>query len=204
MEHVSDSKKIKRVDKWVNYIVHHTYVKTAVFIIAMFEATISPILPEVVVAGILTYRKDISWKLLSLVSALGSVTGVSILYFLGKFLYRTHEVYFDTFLDGGGRIATYTQEILTQNTFVAMFLASFTPLPDRIFALLSGVLSLPFITVIIAFFLARLLRVGIFAYFSHRFGDRARAYILKHTRNATIVLLAIIVGYVLYRIRGIL
>lgn len=207
MEHVSDNKPIKpikRIDKWVSYVVHHAYVKTAVFIVAFLEATISPLVPEIVVAAVLTYRKDISWKLLSLVSALGSITGVTVLHLLGRFLYKTHEVYFDTFFDNGGRIATYTQDILSQNTFVAMFLASFTPLPDRIFSFLSGVLSLPFLLVILAFFCGRLLRVGIIAYFSHRFGDNARAYILKHTKRVTIILLLVIAAYVIYRIACIL
>ncbi len=203
MEHVSANKKAKRIDRWVAYVVHHTYVKTAIFIIAVFEATISPFLPEIVVAAVLTYRKDISWKLLSLVSALGSITGVTILHILGKFLYKTHEGYFDHLLDTG-HFAQYTQEILTQNTFVVMFLASFTPLPDRVFAFLSGVLSLPYGLVIIAFFLARLLRVGIIAYFSYKFGDNARAYILKHTKRAGIVIAVVVVIYILFRIKGIL
>lgn len=203
MEHVSDNKKVKRLDKWVAYIVHHSHVKIAVFLVAMLEATISPFLPEIVVAAVLTYRKDISWKLLSLVSALGSITGVSILYVLGKFLYKTNEVTFDRILDGA-RFAIYTQEILSQNAFMAMFLASFTPLPDRVFSFLSGVLSLPFFVVIAAFFCGRLLRVGIVAYFSHKFGDEARVYILKHTRRVVIILGAIILGYILFRIRGIL
>lgn len=207
MEHVSDNKSIKpikRIDKWVSYVVHHAYVKTAVFTVAFLEATISPLVPEIVVAAVLTYRKDISWKLLSLVSALGSITGVTTLYILGKFLYKTHEIYFDNFFDSGGRIATYTQDILSQNTFVAMFLASFTPLPDRIFSFLSGVLSLPFPIVVIAFFCGRLLRVGIVAYFSYRFGDNARTYILKHTKRVTIVLAVVIAAYVLYKIACIL
>lgn len=203
MEHVSANKKIKRVDKWVAYVVHHTYVKTAIYIVAVLEATISPFIPEIVVAAVLTYRKDLSWKILSLVSALGSVTGVSILYFLGKFLYKTHESYFNTILDGG-RFAQYTQDILAQNTFVAMFLASFTPLPDRVFSFLSGVLSLPFLVVVTAFFLGRLLRVGIVAYFSYKLGDEARAYILKHTRTATIILVVFIALYALIKIKGIL
>jgi membrane protein YqaA with SNARE-associated domain len=203
MEPDLSSTKIKTFDKWVKYIIHHSYIKTAVFFIAMLEATVSPFLPEIVVAAALTYRKELSWKLLSLVSALGSVTGVTILHFLGRFLYKSHETYFNNLLDGG-HFAQYTQDILTQNLFVAMFFASFTPLPDRVFAFLSGVLSLSLPVVLIAFFLARLIRVGIVAYFSHRFGNNARTYILKHTRRATIILVIVIVGYVLFRIKGIL
>lgn len=200
MESTSQPRKIKIIDKCIKYIINHTYIKTTIFIVAVLEAVFLPLLPEVVIAGILTYRKNLSWKLLSIISALGSVTGITILYLLGKFLYTTNEIYFDLILNGGGKIATYTQDILSQNTFVAMFLASFTPLPDRVLILFSGVLALPFLLVISAFFLARLLRVGVVAYFSYKFGDRARIYILKHTRRVTITLVVFLVLYILYKI----
>ena len=200
MESTSKPRKIKIIDKCIKYIINHTYIKTTIFIVAVLEAVFLPLLPEVVIAGILTYRKNLSWKLLSIISALGSVTGITILYLLGKFLYTTNEIYFDLILNGGGKIATYTQDILSQNTFVAMFLASFTPLPDRVLILFSGVLALPFLLVISAFFLARLLRVGVVAYFSYKFGDRARIYILKHTRRVTITLVVFLVLYILYKI----
>ena len=200
MESTSHPRKIKIIDKCIKYIINHTYIKTTIFIVAVLEAVFLPLLPEVVIAGILTYRKNLSWKLLSIISALGSVTGITILYLLGKFLYTTNEIYFDLILNGGGKIATYTQDILSQNTFVAMFLASFTPLPDRVLILFSGVLALPFLLVISAFFLARLLRVGVVAYFSYKFGDRARMYILKHTRRVTITLVVFLMLYILYKI----
>ena len=188
------------IDRCIKYVIHHTYIKTTIFIVAVLEATISPILPEIVVAGVLTYRKNVSWKLLSLISALGSVTGVTILYLFGKFLYKTNEIWFNSILNGGGRISAYTQDILTQNTFITMFLAPFTPLPDKVFSLLSGVLVLPFFIVILAFFSARLLRVGVVAYFSYTFGSDARVYILKHTRRFTISLVVVLIIYILYKI----
>lgn len=203
MEHISDKqliKPIKRIDKLVSYIINHAYIKTSVFIVAFLEGIILPFVPEIVVATVLTYRKDISWKLLSLISALGSISGLTVLYLLGKFLYKTNEIYFDTFLDNGGRVATYAQDILSQNTFIAMFLACFTPLPDRLLAFLSGVLSMSFLIVVSAFFCGRLLRVGIVAYFSYKFGNEARAYILKHTKRATVTIILTFIAYLVYKI----
>ncbi|MDB5259882.1 MAG: lipoprotein [Candidatus Nomurabacteria bacterium] len=192
------AKPLGRIDRWIKYIVHHAWIKTAVFIVALLEATISPLLPEIIVAAVLTYRKDVSWKVLSLISALGSATGVAILYLVGKFLYNLYKSFFDSWL-GGATISHYTDIILHQNTFISMFLAAFTPLPDRIFAFLSGLLSLNFIVVIIAFFLGRLIRVGIVAYFSYKFGDEARVYILKHTKRAILILGGLILLYIAYK-----
>lgn len=203
MEQDLINKKVKRIDRLVSYIVHHAWIKTAVFIVAFLEATITPILPEIVVAGILTYRKDISWRILSVVSACGSTLGVSVVYLAGKYLYRSYQTIFDNIFSGTS-IASYTEQVINQNTFVTMFLAAFTPLPDRIFAFLSGVFYLSFIIVIVAFFCGRLLRVGIVAYFSYHFGDKAKYYILKHTKNFTVVILVICLLYVFLRIKGII
>lgn len=195
-------KEVGRIDKWIKYIATRSWIKRGVFFVAMLEATISPILPELVVAAVLSYRKDISWKVLSVISALGSVTGAGILYFLGKFLYRTYETFFDTWL--GTSLGGVTETLLSENTFISVFSAAFTPLPDRIFAFLSGVFSLSLPLVLVAFFLGRLIRVGIVAYFSYHFGDEARAYILKHTRRVTVIGITLLILYILFRSRGIL
>lgn len=190
-------KKVKRIDRWVEYVATRTWIRRGLFIVAVLEATISPLLPELVVAAILSYRKDISWKVLSFISALGSATGASILYLLGKFLYKANEAFFENIL--GGALGTYTQNLLGHNTFVSVFLAAFTPLPDRIFAFLSGVLSLSFPIVFLAFFLGRVIRVSIVAFFSYHFGDEARRYILKHTRQVTLGLIVLIALYILFK-----
>jgi len=190
------------IDRWIAYVATRSWIRTGVYIVAVLETTISPLLPELVVAAVLSYRKDISWKLLSFISALGSATGASILYLVGKYLYRTHEVFFEKIL--GGALGVYTENLFQYNTFVSMFLAAFTPLPDRIFAFLSGVFSLSFPVVIFAFFVGRYIRVGIVAYFSYEYGDEARAYILKHTKLATGVVAILILLYIGLKYFGIL
>jgi membrane protein YqaA with SNARE-associated domain len=202
MEQDFVSKEATRIDKWIKYVATRTWIRSGVFIIALLEATISPVLPELVVAAVLSYRKDISWKVLSFFSALGSASGVAILYIAGKYLYKAHEMFFDKFL--GGTLGTYTQQLFTHNTFVTMFIAAFTPLPDRIFAFLSGVFSLSFPVVLLAFFIGRYIRVGIVAYFSYHFGDEARGYILKHTKTATIIVGVLVVLYFVGKNLGIL
>lgn len=201
MEH-SYTSEVKRVDKWIAYIATRTWIRTGVYVAALLEATISPLLPELVVAAVLSYRKDISWKVLSFISALGSVTGAAILYIAGRYLYHTHQLFFNSLL--GGSFGSYVETIFSHNVFVSMFLAAFTPLPDRVFAFLGGVLSLPFMAVLLAFFVGRYIRVAIVAYFSYHYGDEARHYILKHTKQATIVLLLLISVYIFIRVSGIL
>ena len=203
MEQDFVDKEARKIDRFIKYVATRTWIKTGIFFVALLEATISPVLPELVVATVLSYRKDISWKLLSFISALGSTAGAALLYLLGKYLYRTHESWFQNIFDSS-LIATYTENLFSHNAFVSMFLAAFTPLPDRIFATLSGVFLLPFLVVVTAFFLGRLIRVGIIAYFSYEFGDEARHYILKHTKLVTVVIVVLVVVYILMKMQGIL
>ena len=201
MEHASASKTlekdVKKIDKWIAYIATRSWVKSGVYVVAILETTISPLLPELVVAAVLSYRKDISWKLLSIISALGSATGAALLYVSGKFLYAHNQSFFDGVF--GSHLGTYSEKLLEHNTFISMFLAAFTPLPDRVFAFLSGLFSLPFIVVVSAFFLGRLIRVCIVAYLSYEYGDEAREYILKHTKRAIIIVVVAIAAYIIYK-----
>lgn len=196
------TKEAKRIDKWIAYVATHAWARSLVFIAAFLEGTISPLPPELAVAAVLSYRKDISWKMLSVISATGSAVGLSVLYLLGKYAYKTHGAFFKLIL-GSTPLGAYTESLFSHNTFVSMFFSTFTPLLDRVFAVLSGVFSLSLVVVFVAFFLGRLIRVGIVAYFSQAFGQDARRYILKHTRIAAIVvmlLLAIYIGLKYYAI----
>lgn len=194
---------VHRIDRWVKYVATRTWIRTGIFVVAFLETTISPLLPELVVAAVLSYRKDISWKLLSVISAAGSALGAASLYLAGKYVYTANQAWFATIFDTSV-IAHYAERVVTGNAFVTIFLAAFTPLPDRIFAFLSGVFALPFVVVVVAFFCGRLIRVGIVAYFSYHFGDEARHYILKHTKRATYTVGGLIALYVLLKVQGIL
>ncbi len=202
MEQDFVKREVKMLDRWIAYIATRSWIRTGVYIVAVLETTVSPLLPELVVAAVLSYRKDISWKLLSLISALGSATGAGILYIFGKYLYKAHAAFFEKIL--GGALGVYTENLFHYNTFVSMFLAAFTPLPDRIFAFLSGVFSLSFPVVVAAFFIGRYIRVGIVAYFSYHFGDEARHYILKHTRKVACVIVVLLCLYIAFKHFGIL
>jgi membrane protein YqaA with SNARE-associated domain len=169
------------------------------FIVAFFEATISPLLPELFLLIVLAYRKNISWLLLSIVSALGSASGALTMFFLGKTFYSTYGKTIITYL-GGDSIAEKARELFISNAFAAQFFASLTPLPDRVFSLLAGAfLVSPFI-IFIATFCGRLVRVIPFAYLSYEYGDEARDYMKKHQKTAWIGIALCIVFYFCYKL----
>lgn len=169
------------------------------FFVAFFEATISPLLPEAFLLVVLAYRKDISWKLLSLVSSFGSSCGALMMYIVGAKLYGTYGDTVLAFLHGE-TVAHSAKVLFAENAFTAQFFAALTPLPDRVFSFLAGAfLVSPFI-IFVATFLGRFVRVAPIAYLSYEYGDEARVYIKKHTRNVSIAVVAGIVCYVSYKL----
>ncbi len=169
------------------------------FVLAFLEQSISPILPEAYIALILSYRKDISWRFLSFVSACGSTTGSLVTYTLGYFLYASYGEKLVVAL-GWETVFEKAKILFADNVFIAQFLATLTPLPDRVFSFVAGAFGASLILVLIATFLGRLLRASIVAYLAYEWGDEARDFIKKHTKLAMIVLASLVLLYSAYQV----
>ena len=50
-------KEVTRIDKWIKYVATRSWIKSGLFTVAVLETTILPILPELVVAAILSSEK---------------------------------------------------------------------------------------------------------------------------------------------------
>ena len=185
------------IDATINKLSKTKYLKSVTFFVAFFEATISPILPEAFLLIVLAYRKDVSWKVLSLISALGSTMGALLMYLLGATLYKSYGQSLLSFLHSES-VAEKAKVLFAENAFYAQFFAALTPLPDRIFSFLAGAFLISIPTIFAATFLGRLIRVLPVAYFSYEYGDEARVYIKRHTKKASIAVGVIVVMYILY------
>jgi membrane protein YqaA with SNARE-associated domain len=184
-------------DSVVNKLSKSKYIPLVTFIVAFLEATISPILPEALLLVVLAYRKDISWKFLSFLTAFGSACGALAMYLLGVTLYSSYGQAMLKVLHGEA-VATEAERLFTDNAFMAQFVASLTPLPDRVFSFLAGAFLVSPLVVFVATFFARLVRASIVAYLSYEYGDEARVYIKRHTRLVTCLIVGLVVAYLVY------
>lgn len=173
------------------------YLTFVTFCVAFLEATISPLLPEAFLLIVLAYRKDVSWKYLSLISSLGSSFGAMSMYILGMKFYTSYGDKVIIFLHGES-VAEKAKLLFAQNAFASQFFAALTPLPDRVFSFLAGAFLVSPLIIFAATFLGRLVRVAPVAYLSHEYGDEARIYIKKHTKKVTYGVLIILLLYVIY------
>ncbi len=190
-------KLLTRVDATINSLSKTKHIRSVTFIVAFLEASISPILPEAFLLVVLAYRKDISWKVLSLISALGSTLGALVMYALGATIYTSYGPRILTFLHGEA-VAEKAKSLFAENAFYAQFFAALTPLPDRVFSFLAGAFLVSVPIIFIATFTGRLIRVAPVAYLSYEYGDEAREYIKRHTKKATIAVGVLVVLYILY------
>ena len=182
--------------KKVENLAQHKDAPRFLFPLAFFEAMLFPIPPEVLIAALLSFREDLSWKRLAIISALGSLCGALSMYAIGYFLYdsigfRIVESF--NFQDE----MTKAETVFQTHAFIYLIVAAFTVLPDRIFTLAAGVFSVPLYIFIPGIFLGRYLRAAIVAYLADRFGHDVKKYMVMRTETA-LLFLAIIIFAVVY------
>jgi membrane protein YqaA with SNARE-associated domain len=174
------------------------HLSVVMFLVAFFEATISPLFPEAFILLVLIYRKDISWKILSVISALGSATGSLVMYLIGARLYTVYGSQVVAFLHGED-IEGRAKILFTDNAFLAQFLAAVTPFPDRIFSFLAGAFFISPAIIFAATFLGRFFRIVPVAYLSYKYGDIARLYVKNNGKKVSISVSLATLFYVFYR-----
>jgi membrane protein YqaA with SNARE-associated domain len=192
---------VNKTDHYIAKLAQSKRVKVITFFLAFFEQSFSPILVEAYILIILSYRKDISWKLISFISALGSTLGAFVTYCIGFILFQKFgEHVIDMF-----EISSFVDRarvLYSDNVFIAQFMTAFTPLPDRIFSFIAGMFGASLLLVLSATFCGRFLRAAIVAYLAYEWGDEAREFIKKHTRLAMVVAIFLVALYVLYKVLG--
>ncbi len=196
-------KFFKKTDDFLARLSSSKYALVYLFILAFFEASISPILPEAYIVLLSLYRKEYSWKVTATLSALGSAIGASVVYVLGRFFFDNFGQALLTFFHGE-EVFQKAKELFRVNAFYAQFFAALTPLPDRVFSLFAGAFAVNFFVFFVATFCGRLVRSGLTAYFFFKYGEAGKKYIKKHTKNALIVFVLFFLLYSLLKYLAIL
>ena len=92
------------------------------------------------------------------------------------------------------------KEYYTENAFAALMTAGFSPIPFKLFTILSGMMKIPLSTLIIASSISRTARFMLVAGFVYILGDKAKAFIDKYFDLLTILFtIALIGGFVLLK-----
>ena len=184
----------------------HKSSKYYLAIVSFIESSFFPIPPDIMVIPMVISKKSDFLKIF-LIATIFSVLG-------GIFGYLIGALFFDIGMQimsfyGYEDQVKYLKDSLTQgNGFYTwlgiLFLAGFTPLPYKVFTIVSGLISFNLMVFILISIISRGLRFFIVSYLSYKFGDLFTKFMKQHgSKSFTVagVLIVIIISifYLIFR-----
>lgn len=168
------------------------------FIVAYLENIILPIPGDVLVAP-LAARPEYKWKSVAFFATLASLLGALTAYAIGYFFYTSIGESIIHFYHMQSTVDIF-QSMYAKYGLLTMFVVGFTPIPDKVFCLLSGSLGVSVIPFALAMGSGRCLRYVIVAYVADTYGRGAYAFIKKELpRLMLFAAFLIIFGYLFIR-----
>jgi membrane protein YqaA with SNARE-associated domain len=170
--------------------------------ISFLESSFFPIPPDVMIAPMSIAKKDAFIKIF-LIATIFSVLGGMLGYILGAFFFdfATNIVDFYNY----DKKMMNLKIALTQGdgfyTWLGiLFLAGFTPLPYKVFTIVSGLIGFNFPVFILISLISRGLRFFIVAYLSSKFGDAFTNFMNQYGQKwfAIIGIIIVIVAAIFY------
>ncbi|MBY0314255.1 MAG: VTT domain-containing protein [Bdellovibrionales bacterium] len=181
---------MRKLYNWVLKWADHPHNYTFLAFITFIEASFFPIpnYPLLFAICVNNPRKAL-WA--STVSTVSSVAGGIFGYVIGYWLWQSTSEFFFTYV-----FTEQTYQVVSEkfqeNTFIAVLLGCFTPIPFKAFTITAGAAHVPLLPFILGISLGRGFRfyfIGILFYF---WGEPVKAWIEKHLERLTIVTTAII------------
>ncbi len=182
----------------------HKSSKYYLAIVSFVESSFFPIPPDVMVIPMVISKKNDFIKIF-LITTIFSVLGGMLGYLIGAFFFEfgAHIMSFYGYED---KLSKIKENLVNSDGFYAwlgvLFLAGFTPLPYKVFTIVSGLIGFNFLIFVLISLISRGLRFFIVSYLSYKFGDLFNEYMDKHgSKWFTIIgILIVIISLIIYLI----
>jgi len=188
---------MSRLVAWVEKWAAHHHATKALAIVSFVEASFFPIPPFVLIIGMLSLEKKLSWVKLALIGAVSSVLGGICGYIIGHFLYAYIGAPLVAFYGIGDQIA-YLGQLFQDHVFWTIILASLSPIPYKVFTISAGLFFVNLPMFIIASLLGRGVRFLVVSYVADRYGVRAKKFVVEQQKKTIQILCISIVVMVMY------
>lgn len=186
------SKLMRRMYNWTLHWSKTRNAKFALFGLSFAESSFFPIPPDVLLIA-MTVAHRYKWWLFASIATLGSVLGGLLGYYIGFALFETIgkpilDIYHlqSKFED--------VAALYSQNAFLAIFTAAFTPIPFKVFTIAGGVFQIPLASLIIGSLFGRAGRFFAVALALRIFGDKISRAIEKYFDILSLVFMALLIG----------
>tara|TARA_Y100000996_G_scaffold414483_1_gene405510 strand:- start:2438 stop:3043 length:606 start_codon:yes stop_codon:yes gene_type:complete len=151
-------------------------------IISFIESSFFPIPPDVMIIPMVISKKNDFLKIF-IIATVFSVLGGIFGYFIGHFFFELG-MNIMSFYGYEDQVNNLKKNLILDQNFYAwlsiLFLAGFTPLPYKVFTIVSGLISFNLPIFILISLLSRGLRFFIVSYLSYKFGDLFSDYMDKY------------------------
>lgn len=184
---------LERLRVWTLRWADSKHSAMALFAMSFAEASFFPIPPDVLLIGILAIKSSKWWKY-AFVCVVGSVLGGMFGYFIGWGFY---EAVGQRIVNLYGLQATMDAIGVkySENAFLTVFTAAFTPIPFKLITISAGLFKISLITVVAASVIGRGLRFFMIAYAMNIFGAKMNlnGLIIKYFNILSLLAVTVVV-----------
>ena len=175
----------------------HKYAPFYLYISAFAESVFWPVPVDIMLAPMALAKRHLAWRF-AVGATLFSVFGGAAGYYIGHALYEPLVLPFIEFMHYQDKMQT-AQAWFVQWGVMVIFIASFTPIPFKVFTITAGVMSMLFLPFMLTALIGRGLRFFLVAGLMVLGGEKMEANLRKYidTLGWITVLLAVILYLVL-------
>lgn len=174
------------------------YAEPIFAFISFSESVIVPIIIDPFLVALILFKREL-WLRYIAISIIFSVIGGIFGYLIGWLFYdwlgsRIIETY------GLQSSFAWVVEQVDANAFVFVLLGALTPIPYKLVAIASGVLTLNPFTFLVASIIGRTLRLGLVGWATYLVGPRAVPLVRRHLLKLAYGLAAVLILYIIIRV----
>ena len=184
-----------RQTSWEWFVLHaqRPHALGWLALVAFTDAVFSPLPPEVFLVA-LTLARPARARVYLVVATLFSMLGAVAGYFVAGFLFHQFGEPLLAFYHLESAFVT-SKHLIMGHVFWAMMIASFTPIPDKVFIYAGGFLGVHLAPFIPGYFVGRPVRMALVVYLTGRYGERVLEVVRRYLLLFGLLLLALLVLY---------
>jgi membrane protein YqaA with SNARE-associated domain len=177
--------------KWFEERARGRAARVWLFLLSFSESSFFLIPPDILLVPMLIVSPS-RWLYLAALTTTASVLGALFGYVIGAVFYDTIGASIIEFYSLEERFLEVEAKF-DNNTFLAMFLAAFTPIPFKVFVLSGGFFKVNLVAFTLASIAGRGLRFFLVAYITRVFGAHVAYIFIRYTNIATAILFLLLV-----------
>lgn len=183
---------LRRSYNWTLAWATHPQASWALFVIAMIEASVFPIPPDILLLALALGKPQKALRFAGIATA-GSVVGAVIGYGIGMFLFVAVAQPLLGFYHAMERFSE-VQQLFAEYGVAIVLIAGFSPIPFKVITIAAGAFGLSFPAFIVAALLSRGARFYLEGALLRWGGDALRALVERHFEWLTVAVAVAVIG----------